>query len=219
MRCAVLGGDLQGLSLAIRLAGLKHDVWLVANSAACAERWRQELGDQLLCTINESYAVKRSDVLFFVNRSASTSLDPQLLVEWLQPIVAEQALIVIAADVQPGMTSMMRQKLNQCKRFSGAVVYVPPALLHRPYPLVIGTEHGDRCIALEQVLDGWPRLHYRMKDQVAEYVQCFAERRPSTSSSSFRNSKEAREAYAWWHQIQSRTMLNGLERIREAEWS
>ncbi|MCR8844159.1 hypothetical protein NQ117_10730 [Paenibacillus sp. SC116] len=219
MRCAVLGGDLQGLSLAIRLAGLKHDVWLVANSAACAERWRQELGDRLLCTINDSYAVKRSDVLFFVNKSASTSLDPHSLVEWLQPIVAEHALIVIAAEVQPGTTSMMRQKLNQSKRFTGTVVYVPPVLLHRPLPLVIGTEHGERCAALEQVLDGWHRLHYRMKDQVAEYVQCFAERGPFTSSSSFRNGREAREAYAWWHNIQSRTMLNRLERIREAEWS
>ncbi|MBD8498319.1 hypothetical protein [Paenibacillus arenosi] len=218
MRCAVLGGDLQGLSLAIRLAGLKHDVWLVANSAACAERWRQELGDRLLCTINDSYAVKRSDVLFFVNRSASTSLDPHSLVEWLLPHVAEHALVVIAAEVQPGTTTTMRQQLNQSQRFSGEVVYVPPVLLHRPFPLAIGTEHGERCTALEQVLDGWHRLHYTMKDQVAEYVQCVADRRPSTTSLSPRNGKEAREAYTWWHNIQSRTMLTGLERIREAEW-
>ncbi|WP_195574331.1 NAD(P)-binding domain-containing protein [Paenibacillus sp. 1001270B_150601_E10] len=183
MRCAIIGALAPALAIAMRLAKLKHDCWLVVQEPEVASHIRQE-EERILCTVNAAYAVKRADLVIladgilpplnkqpFMERgevsTKSSFLFPTTshLALWLSPKLSQSHMIMLSASLNVGVTAELRSKLD------ARVAYVLPWMFHHPLPIVVGTWDGQAVPSIEACFYGIKREFYWMKDEEAEAVQ------------------------------------------------
>lgn len=228
MRCAVLGALAPALAIAIRIARMKRDCWLVVSDRQEADRIQEEGERRILCTVNASYAVRRADLIILADGVLPSITRPEpeecstlqstfhlhptasSLIAWLDTKLRPEQMLLLCAHVEPGTTSLLRSSLH------AEVAFMASSAFHRPMPILLGTKDGQAVPMLVTWFQGMRRELCWQSDYDAEMLQDYAA--TALQGGSGLDKGMSQTSRQKWHQLQAKYGPFGVKTECYGDW-